>query len=192
MERWLWDCHDPGSQQQFRTRNSISRGTVHLVDDTGVAQVVQAELYPTELRYAQRLSHFGFGSVALPGASTVNLHQGGHRGNNAVLGVEDGRYRPRSMHGGESVQYMVDGAAADGTGGTTRTIVQGLLGWIANLFGATINIGTMADTVTLNVNGQTVNINGNMGDVIVNGVSLVHHVHSNSGGSGDSGPPVQT
>ena len=30
----------------------------------------------------------------------------------------------------------------------------------------------MADTVTLNVNGQTVNINGTMGDVIVNGVSL--------------------
>ena len=69
---------------------------------------------------------------------------------------------------------------------------RGLLGWIANLFGATINVGTLADTVTLNVNGQTVNINGNMGDVIVNGVSLVHHVHSNSGGSGDSGPPVQT
>jgi len=44
--------------------------------------------------------------------------------------------------------YMVDGAAADGTGGTRRPIVQGLLGWIGNLFGKIINVGD-ANAVTI-------------------------------------------
>jgi hypothetical protein len=37
--------------------------------------------------------------------------------------------------------YMVDGAKKDGTGGTTRTILQGLLEWVAKLLVVTIIIG---------------------------------------------------
>jgi hypothetical protein len=37
---------------------------------------------------------------------------------------------------------MVDGASdRDGTGGKTRTVLQGLRGWITNLFGKQIFIG---------------------------------------------------
>jgi phage gp45-like len=64
----------------------------------------------------------------------------------------------------------------------------------------TINVGKAGQSkaITLNVAGKTItigadntlNITAPNGDVVVNGVSLVNHVHSNSGGTGDSGPPV--
>ena len=114
-----------------RTRNSISRDQVHLVDDTEVAQIVQAELYPTELRYAQRLSHFGFGSWRCP-ARRPSMRARAAIGGTMVLGVEDGRYRPRSMRGGETAVHG-DGAAADGNGGATRPSSR-LARWIANLW----------------------------------------------------------
>jgi phage baseplate assembly protein V len=188
--RW-WQIYP--KRDHSRNRNTISRAGVTLVDDSGSTQSIQAEHYPTEIRYNQRLGEVGYSSVPLPGASAVALHQGGDRGMNTVIGIEDIRYRPVGMNGGETQLYLIDGAKKDGTGGTLRTIIQGLLGWAVSVFGATINIGTQQDTVTLNINGKTVNINGGSGDVVVNHVSLVHHVHGNvQGGTGTSGPPVQS
>lgn len=202
MDPRMWDAYD-GKQQHFRHRNTLSRGMIHVVDDTGATQILQAEFYATELRDGmQRLGHFGFGSVPLPGASIAATHQGGDRGMATIIGIEDTRYRPTGFKGGESYGYMVDGAAADGTGGTLRMLWQGLIGWAQTIFGKTItigdanlvtcNIGTAATSLTINLGSTeaTVNIVGGSGDVIVRGVSLFNHVHSNSGGSGDSGPPV--
>jgi hypothetical protein len=44
---------------------------------------------------------------------------------------------------------------------------------------------------TANVTAGTLNVNADKGDVKVKGVSLVNHVHENSGGTGTSGKPVQ-
>lgn len=204
MNSRLWNVYDAPAKAHFRAHNMIGRGTVRLVDDTKAAQLFQFEGFGGELRSdMQRVGHFGFGAVPLVGASLATLHQGGHRGFNTATGVEDGRYRPTGFKGGESYQYMVDGAnASTGAGGTTRMLLQGLLGWLTTLFGktinvgdgnaVTINVGTAASSVTVNMGGSgaAVNITGGSGDVMVAGVSLVHHVHSNAGGSGDSGPPV--
>ena len=48
---------------------------------------------------------------------------------------------------------------------------------------------TVPGDMTLNVGG-TLSINSSGGDVVVNGISLVHHVHGGveSGGSTTSGP----
>lgn len=152
MDPRYWQIEDAIERQHFRHRNAIGRGTLTRVDDTGASQVLQFEGYITEVRNGmQRIGMFGFSSVPLVGASAATLHQGGDRGFNTAVGIEDGRYRPKNYKGGESVQYIVDGADAKGKGGTLRKILEGLLDWKAKLYGKTIDIGTTADTETITI-----------------------------------------
>lgn len=174
-----------------RTLNYSTRVVLHVGTDAFGLQEHQTEGLPGELRNnQQRVGEVGFASMPLPGAVAAVMYQGGGRHFASIVGVEDPRYRPVGLNPGEVGVYMVDGASGNGVGGTMRWLMRGLLGWINNITGKTINIGTMADTVTITITGQTINIVGNAGDVVINGVSLVHHVHSNAGGTGDSGPPV--
>lgn len=51
----------------------------------------------------------------------------------------------------------------------------------------------IVDVQNINSQSNPCTVNGNIvtnGDVIANGVSLDHHVHSDAGGTGNSGPPV--
>lgn len=197
--------NDGLTRSHWRVRNGLSRVTLLLGDDSKPgAQVWQSEGYPTETRDGvQRLGAFGFSSMPLPGASAAVAFQGGYRGFGTILGIEDHRYRPTGLKPGEVHHYMVADAKANGTGGKTRSILKGLLGWIVTLYGKTINIGdvdavtinvgTTAKSLTLNLgsSSSTVNITGSSGDVKVNGVSLVNHRHSNPDG-GNTGPPNQS
>jgi phage baseplate assembly protein V len=161
------DFDDGFSRSHYRMRNTVGRITLHLIDDRGPVQVHQGENYTGEVRNGmQRVGSFGFSAVPLPGAAGVALYQGGHRGFHSIIGVEDPRYRLRGLNGGEAALYMVDGAASDGSGGTMRRIVQGLLGWAVSLFGATIAIGDgNTQTVTITA-GQGLTI---AGDVTITG-----------------------
>jgi phage baseplate assembly protein V len=116
---------------------------------TPTVQVHQTEGYIGEVRDGvQRVGEFGLATMPLPGAKAAVTYQSGHRGYGTILGVEDPRYRPRGLKPGESGLYMVDGAKADGTGGTLRWLLRAALGWGVAHFGATINIG---DSNTVNI-----------------------------------------
>jgi phage baseplate assembly protein V len=189
----LWNAYDADAKAHFRAHNIIGRAVIHMVDDSQVAQLYQFEGFAGEIHsHMQRIGAFGFGAVPLPGANLVTSHQGGHRGFNTALGVEDGRYRPTGHNPGESYQYMVDGAnASTGLGGTMRKVLEGLAGWVAKLSGKTVTIGDNVNTMTLTMTSAgSLNIAGVTGDVVVNGISLLNHVHTNSGGSGNGGPPA--
>lgn len=190
MDPRYWQVESSGEREQFRRRNSIGRATLTLVDDSGTAQVLQFEGYKSEVRDGmQRIGEFGFASVPLVGASAVTLHQGGDRGFNSAVGIEDARYRPKGLRPGESGLYGVNGADAQGKGGSMWWALQALAGQVARLWGKTINVGD-SNTVTINCTGQAINITGQTGDITVNGVSLVNHVHTGvTPGSGTSGPP---
>jgi phage baseplate assembly protein V len=188
-----------------RLHQITRRVTLQVGNDSSQAyQSWQTLGYPGELRDGvPRVQEFGRSTMPLPGAQGVTLStNAGWHGSQAIVATTDPRYRPTGLNGGETADYMVDGANVQGDGGTLRLILKGALGWITTMFGrtinvgdtsaVTINIGTTASSVTINMGGSsaTVNITGASGDVVVAGVSLVHHVHSDAGGSGDSGPPV--
>lgn len=182
-----------------RIRNTSARLTLHLSDDSQATQLHQTEGYLGEVRDgAHRYGEFGFSSMPLPGAKAYAVYHGGARGLPTITGVEDPRYRPTGLKGGEHQLWMVDGAQSDGTGGTTRAILKAALGWITSLFGTAINIGTQQDTQTIDLYGVTVTIHGDLhvtGAVIAgygggDQVGLQTHDHTQvQPGSGNSGPP---
>jgi phage gp45-like len=151
-----WDVSDHVSQGFYRTRSVISRVTLKLGNDDGPLQLWQTEGYPTEIRNkVQRLHTFGVSTMPLPGAGAHVSYQGGNRGFGTITNVEDPRYRPKGLKGGETHIYMVDGAqASDGTGGTLRTLLKGAIGWLTTLLGKTITIGDV-NTTTVTITGST-------------------------------------
>jgi phage baseplate assembly protein V len=185
-----WNGDDFANRTYHRTRNTVSRATLKLGDDTTPLQQHQTEGYVGEIRNdVQRHGEFGFASMPLPSAEATILYHGGHRGFGTILGIEDSRYRLKGLKAGETGGYMVDGADAKGEGGTLRKLWHGTIGWAHSIFGKTINIGD-GDTLTINVTGGTINLNCAHGDIVVNGISLVHHTHTGvTTGSGNTGPP---
>lgn len=148
---------------------------------------------------------------------TVSTNAGYH-GTSAITNTNDPRYRVKNQKPGETALYIVDEAdKKTGDNGKCRTILKGALQWITSVIGKTINIGdsnvttinagtTPSDNltinvgesnkVTINVKGKDItiaasgalNITGATGDVVVNGISLVHHVHGDPG-EGTTDPP---
>jgi len=197
MDRRFWDMNDVSARLHFRARNMVSRATLVMINDGGPVQLHQVEIYPTELHSDVQFPGVpGLVMVPLPGAKATLLHQGGQRTNAAIVAIIDPRYRPTGAQPGESVQYMVDGAGSDGSGGTTCHVIAGRKGKVIDVGDAnsvTINVGTAASGVAINMGGSgaTVNITGAAGDVVIDGVSLVNHVHFGvTPGDGDSGKPV--
>jgi phage baseplate assembly protein V len=151
-----WDIGDQVSQGFYRTQSVVSRVTLKLGDDTKPVQIWQTEGFPGEIRSGvQRLHAFGISTMPLTGAKAHVTYQGGNRGFGTITNVEDPRYRPKGLKGGETHVYMVDGAqASDGTGGTLRTLLKGAIGWLTTLLGKTITIGDV-NTTTITITGST-------------------------------------
>lgn len=180
---------DNPERNWWRTHGVSTRMTITYADDTKPVQLLQVEGFPGELRPGvQRGGQFGFSSMPLVGAQAVVAWQGGHRATGAAHAVEDPRYRPTGLKPGESLLYMVDKAAADGSGGTMRRVLEGLLGWAVSLFGKTINIGTTADTQVIVITGAAITLQGPVkiaGDLTVSGTTNVQDIAiagSESGG----------
>jgi phage baseplate assembly protein V len=145
-----WDIGDPAERTHYRMRSTLGRVTLKLGHDDDSVQHWQTEGYVGEIRdKVQRLGHFGFSFMPLPGATGHVTWQGGYRAMGTITSVEDHRYRVKGLKGGEIHHYMVDGAKADGTGGTTRSILKGALGWLTTVYGKIVGIG---DSNTTNVN----------------------------------------
>lgn len=166
-----------------RIRNSSVRAILHRSDDTQPTQLHQTEGYAGEIRDgAHRYGEFGFSSMPLPGAKAQVSYQGGWRGFATITGVEDPRYRPTGLKPGEHLLWIVDGAQQDGTGGTTRSILKAALGWVATLFGKTINIGDQNDTDALNLSGGKITLDAASGDIKIT-VAEGQHVILSAGGA---------
>jgi phage baseplate assembly protein V len=173
----------------FRALNTVGRVTLPLGKDDGNIQTHQTVGYTSPkvsetYNDMQRYGEFGLTSMPLPGAKGIVNYQGGHRGFQTITGVEDPRYRPKGLKPGESGLYAVDGAKADGTGGTMWHAFTARLKKVASMLGVTIIVGNK-DTVTITETGETITITGSKnvtiigasGDVRVDGVSLVNHTH---------------
>lgn len=189
-----------------RVQNMVRYVAINVSNDTTPTQTHQTTGYVNEVRdNIPRIQHFGHSSLPPVGAKGLVLTGvAGDQGEGVIISVDDPRYRPTGLQAGEHANWMVDGPSAkDGTGGTMRLLLKGAQGWIATLFGktinvgdtnaVTINVGTTASSVAINMGGSSaaVNITGATGDVVVNGVSLVNHIHSGvTPGGGDTGPPV--
>jgi hypothetical protein len=137
--------------------------------------------------------------MPLPGAQALVLFRTGGRSMGTVLATEDPRYRPKGLKPGETHGYMIDEAQKDGTGGKARSLFKGALGWVHTILGKKIHVGDDdteeivikgKSSVTIEITGQKITITGTTGDVVVNGVSLVNHVHPDAQG-GFTGPPSQ-
>jgi phage baseplate assembly protein V len=172
----------------YRAHNVVGRVTLNLGDDTQRMQTHQIEGYTAELRDGmQRVQRFGHSTMPLPGAKGVALYQSGHRGFATIIADEDPRYRPTGLKPGEMQSYIVDGAKSDGTGGTTRIILQGLLGWLAKLLGVTIIVGdSNCKTVTITAS-TLIKLAGDVeitGKLTVDGATTVQDITINGAESG--------
>ncbi|MEO0035719.1 MAG: hypothetical protein RLZZ501_1742 [Pseudomonadota bacterium] len=186
MVRGINKLLDPIRRQ---IRNSIARGILTLIDDAPALQRVQVRLmaYPqpdgtikAELgNETEVLGHYGFTSVPLVGAEAAYVSVGGVRGHGLVVAIDDRRYRPTGLKGGESQLYddlgqkiyiSREGIVIEGAGLPVK---------ITGTPSVTIDSPQVTLTGALAVgNGITVT-----GDVIADGISLKKHVHV-SGGAG--------
>ena len=86
--------------------NSIARGVVQVVKDSGGMQELQLGVLEGEdIDDAERFQPYGFSSVPLEGAEAVVLFPGGDRAHPLVVAVEDRRHRPTGKDPGEVCLY---------------------------------------------------------------------------------------
>ena len=153
-----WNYLDAAKRSFDRIRSTIGHATLTLGDDSQPIQTWQLEGYPGEVRgEIRRIGHFGLTMMPLPGAKATLCWQGGYRGFGTIIGIEDPRYRPTGLKGGEFLLYVVSGAAADGSGGTMKPILKGSVDGHGQLTGLEIDIGDANTTqVTVKASSKVV------------------------------------
>ena len=162
-----------------RVQHALGFGrTTTAPDDTGTVQTVQIAPNAFQVFDAVPIAFpFGVSSVAPLGAVPVHLSAEGDRSKAVVLAHHHPASRPSNTPEGGTVLYDVAGTkivlSADGNATWT---VAGTL---------TINCPTII------INGQVL-ASGNVtaGNGGGDSVELQRHVHTNSGGTGNSGPPA--
>lgn len=99
---------DKSTFEKFRNRmrGMIGRCVLEAVNDKAKLQAVQVSVLDEELHdEAEHFQHYGFTSVALPGAEGIVLFVGGVHSHAAVIGVDDRRYRKKDLQPGEVAIY---------------------------------------------------------------------------------------
>jgi phage baseplate assembly protein V len=123
-----------------RLRGMVSRCVVNLVSDSlklqGLQVTMMAEQTSDDVEHFQ---HYGFTSVARPGAEGIALAIGGSTGHTVVINVDDRRYRLKALQSGEVALY-------DDLGQKVHLTRSGI---VVNGGGLPINI-TNAPSVTIN------------------------------------------
>lgn len=88
----------------------VGRGTILQTNDSRKIQTVQASLLKGEIRDAlERFQEYGFTSRPKSGAEAIVLFLNGERDHGVVIGVEDRRYRVKSLAEGEVAIYTDEG-----------------------------------------------------------------------------------
>jgi len=162
-----WAAYDQMQRIAARVRNTLVGVSLNQPDDSGSVQHFQTTGHVGEIRNkTPHIGHHGISSLPVTGAQGVALYLNGDRRNGFIVGTIDSRYRPTGLKPGESQLYMIDGADKSGNHGTTRLILNGLLGWITRLFGMTIFVGdSHTQKITLIASNQIM-LNA---DVVISG-----------------------
>ena len=92
-----------------RTRLTVSRAVVALVDDARKMQEVQVGLLIDETRDAEHFQPFGLTGVPPKDSEGVFLAVGGNRDHGIVVCVSDRSKRPTGLQPGEAGLYNVEG-----------------------------------------------------------------------------------
>jgi phage baseplate assembly protein V len=88
----------------------IGRGRFTTVNDSGVAQMVQARMGAIELKdNIPRIAEFGFTSNPPIGSDAVVAFIGGNRDNGVIVATGHQASRPTGLHAGETMLYSQDG-----------------------------------------------------------------------------------
>lgn len=129
---------------------TIGRAVIHAVADEGKRQMVQIRGLAGEDRdMVERIQHYGFTSVPLPGAQAVIVCVGGNRDHTLVIADDDPRYRLSGLQPGESAIFNHTGSKivikADGS--IEATPANGVFKIIAS-------DSVQMDTPILQVTGQ--------------------------------------
>jgi phage gp45-like len=186
-----WSNFDQHQRTAYRARNAIGRVTLNLPDDSQPVQQYQTQGHIGEIRDQVITMQFhGFSSLSVAGTKGIALYPAGDRGNGVIIGTVNTKYRPIGLSPGELQLYLVDSAAKDGTGGTTRTVFSALLGWVTSIFGKNVNIGD-SNTAAIVLTGTSIKIVGNLeitGDLKVDGTTNVQNLNiAGSEAGGGSG-----
>ena len=89
-----------------RVQAMVARGVIALINDAPQAQELQLTLLADETADGvEHFQHYGFTSVAHPGAEAAVVFVGGARSHGIVVGVADRQYRLRAMSAGEVALY---------------------------------------------------------------------------------------
>ena len=89
-----------------RVMLTVSRGVLGGIDDATGLQRSQVTMLAGETRdQVERVQPFGFSSVPLPGADALVICVGGNRDHPVVVNVDDRRFRPTGLQGGEVCIY---------------------------------------------------------------------------------------
>jgi len=170
-------------------RNAIARGVLTLINDSAALQQAQIQLMafpqPDGTMGAETidgievLGHYGFTSVPFSGAEAAYLAVGGVRAHGLVIAIDDRRYRPTGLRGGESQLYDDQGQKIHISRAGIVIEGAGLPVTITGTPSVTIDSPQVTLSGALTVgNGITVT-----GDVVADGISLKTHTHI-SGGAG--------
>ena len=157
----------------MRILHMIGRGRTTLVNDAGNVQTMQLELGQDEVRdNTPRMAEYGFTSSPPAGSDAVLVFIGGDRLNAVVVGTNHQPSRMKGLSSGEVAIY-------DNLGQSIYLSKTGI----------TINSAGLPITI----NGNII-LNGSLtatGDVVANGVSVKHHIHSGvEPGGSNTGNPV--
>jgi phage baseplate assembly protein V len=94
-----------------RVANLFARAVLSRADDDKEIQELQLGILDGETRDGiERFQEYGFTSVPEDGAEAAVLFVGGHRDHGIAVAVDDRRYRPTGLAGGEVCLYHKDGA----------------------------------------------------------------------------------
>lgn len=98
-----------------RVMLAIGRAVIGAVNDAGGFQRLQVTLLEGEVRDdVERVQQYGLSAAPLPGADAVVLCIGGSRDHPVAIAVDDRRYRPAGLAGGEVALYSNLAGAAGG------------------------------------------------------------------------------
>ncbi len=161
-------------------------------------QLVQAEaLAGEQLQAAELFQHFGFTSSPPAGTQLIVLPLGGQTAHSVIVATEHGSYRI-AVQQGETCVYNQSGAYIKLLKGRIIEIDCDELRVNTQRYEVKASEGVHYLTPAYNLSGGSggaadAKITGSLHasqDLKAQNVSLVNHVHRNSGGSGNSGTPV--
>ena len=157
-------------------RAQLLRGLLTSTDDSGSQQLMALTgLDGQSFGETVRSQHFGLTSVPPADAEALMLVIGGGNDRVHALGVEHPKYRPTNLPEGASRQYDKDGNYCD-IRGDTMTLNHAK------------KIVLQVGSCTLTIDSDGFHFAGGKIDHDGHKVDKTH-VHTNAGGSGNSGPP---